>query len=172
MPLSSMTGIDPLLVTSMPPTRATTSWATISWAQAADCSGSKLVTQVCSSIGRPSTPPNSVLTKSTPASTPRRTSGNEPSGVSSWLIMPMTIGSASGSAASGVSGTVPMNQSSPANRSTTVSPSRAATPGATVSSEVAAAPSSGAGSLHAATSSSPASTPMPHLRRMVPPRSN
>ncbi len=170
MPLSSRTGTEPLLVTSRPPTRATTSSATISWAQAADCSGSKLVMQVCSSRGRPPTPPSSVLTNSTPPSTARRTSGKDPSGVSSWLIIPMTIGSAPASAATGASGIVPMNHSSPAKRSTTVSPSGTSAPEAVVVSVASAATSSsGAGSLQAPTRSSPASTPMPNLFRMVPP---
>ena len=113
MPFCSSTGIEPLLVTSSPPTSATTSACSISWAQPADCSGLKLVMQVRSSRGRPSIPPSSSLTKATPPSTARRISGKEPSGVSSWLMIPITIGSASGSAAVGASGRVPRNQSSP-----------------------------------------------------------
>ena len=82
----------------------------------------------------------------------------------------MTIGSASGSAATGVSGIVPRNHSSPAKRSTTVSPSRTSSPVTVVTSLPPVASSSGASSLQAAANSnSPARMPTPNLLRMVPP---
>ena len=83
--------------------------------------------------------------------------------------MPITIGSAAGSAATAVSGIVPMNHSSPAKRSTTVSPSRTSSPVTVVTSLEPDASSSVAGSLQADTSSNAAVTPIPHLLRMVPP---
>ncbi len=120
----SRMGIEPLLLMSMPLVTATAPCCTRSWAQACDFSTENVVMHGSNWMGRPSTPPSSALMNFTAASAASRSSGNEPSGVFSWLIMPTTIGSPA-PAATGASGKVPAEVAAPGNWLTTVGPSGA-----------------------------------------------
>ncbi len=87
----------------MPPSTAGTSASAKRCPQAVEPSTENSVLHTVTSIGRPSMPPSCSFTKSTPAPTAWLSSGNEPAGVFSWLIIPRRMGSPE--AATGPSGT-------------------------------------------------------------------
>src|SRR6056297_1854405 len=118
-PFCSSTGREALAPTSMPDVTTTAPDRAASWAQAWLRSTEKSVMHGSSRIGRPFTPPSSALTNATAACAAARSSGNEPAGEFSWLIIVIRIGSAESSAAVARSGMVPANQSCPANIDTT-----------------------------------------------------
>ena len=174
MPFSSKTLRAGPLDNPIPPRTATTS-ASTSWrAQAWDSSGDMgLETrQGTISMGRPSTPPSSVLMNSMAPSVEECSSGMAPTGPESTFMNPTLMGSLVPSAAVG-SGTVPSNHSAPWYLDSTVLPSPAMVvtdPPTTVpddASVVEPPPASvESDSLHPATNSPPSrATPS---RRVIP----
>ena len=121
----SRIGIEPLLVMSMPPVTATAPFCTSSWAQACDFSTENVVMHGSNWMGRPSTPPSSVLINSTAASAARRSSGNEPE---RGVLLVDHADDDRVVRAGGLrprSGSVPNEVSTPGNWLTTVGPSAA-----------------------------------------------